>query len=145
MRDHNIGAYGAVALVLLLLFKTAALFELLPRGEALTTLIVAGALSRWAVVPLSHALPYARREGLGAALADRQGLVELGGATLLALGIAVGLDRWRGLLSFLAAGLLALLAGLYCRRRIGGVTGDTLGATSELVETLVYLLVLAIR
>jgi adenosylcobinamide-GDP ribazoletransferase len=140
MRDHATGAYGTVAVVLLLLAKLVTLQVLIAHG-AWTWLVIAPALARWAVVPLSRWLPYAREGGgLGAALTDHLGAVELIGATLLAGAAALGLGGQAGAIAWAAVAAGVILFGLVCRQRIGGVTGDTLGAAIEVAEVLVYLI-----
>lgn len=144
MRDHAVGAYGATALVLVLLLDAALIAALLERGRAAPWLVVVPALARWVPVALSRFLPYARAGGgLGAAVTDHGGALELVGATLLALALALGLAGPPGLLAFAAVALLAITHGLACRRRIGGVTGDALGAGVELAQALALLVAVA--
>ena len=50
------------------------------------------------------------------------------------------LGQWVALAWLLAAALLAVLFGAYCRKRVGGITGDLLGTTSELTETFILFL-----
>jgi cobalamin 5'-phosphate synthase/cobalamin synthase len=140
MRDHAVGAYGAAALVLDLLLKTAALATLAADGHALRAAVAAGALSRLAPVALAAALPYARAEGGAGAALTRGGPPRALLAAALALVVAVGVDGEAGLV--LAGAALALTAalGLGFRRWLGGVTGDTLGAATELSETMMLVL-----
>jgi adenosylcobinamide-GDP ribazoletransferase len=148
MRDHAIGAYGATALILILLLKIACVAALLPAaaphgGESWRVLVLAPMLARWASVPLCRALPYARASGLGKALGDHVGAVEIVGATLIAGGGGWWLGGWRALACIAAVTLSSAIGAVVCARRIGGVTGDTLGANTELSEVLVYLVWLA--
>lgn len=137
MRDHAVGAYGASSLVLLLLVEAAALAELLRGTAADRWLLLALTISRWAPVPLSRALPYARPGGgLGAATTEHAGWGEVAAASALALGAAAWVGR-AGLAALGAAGLLLLALGWGFRQRLGGVTGDTLGAAIVLTEALV--------
>jgi adenosylcobinamide-GDP ribazoletransferase len=130
MRDHRIGAYGATALGLDLLVKLAALAALTSHVAAV---VAAGALSRAVPVVLAAALPYAGGSGLGSSL-GRAARWRPAGATVVAAALAVGLAGRDG--AVLVAVSSAVGAVLYAasRRRLGGVTGDTLGASAELVE-----------
>lgn len=137
MRDHAIGAFGATALVLVLAVKTAAIVVLASAG-GWRWILLAPALARWVPVALGRALPYARAgDGLGRTVTDGAGAFELAGATLLAVGAAVALAGARGVIALGAVAAFTLGHGLACRRRIGGVTGDTLGGAVELAEAVV--------
>jgi adenosylcobinamide-GDP ribazoletransferase len=131
MRDSRIGTFGACALVVDLLVRTAVITALLDRGGALVSLTAAGALGRAAILPLAALLPYARP---GGGLSDRIGLpaAVVGGAT--AIGLSVGLAGWIGAAMVAAAALTTALIAVAYRRRFGGVTGDTLGAANQLVD-----------
>jgi adenosylcobinamide-GDP ribazoletransferase len=131
MRDHAIGTYGTVALVLDLLVKAAALAALAGRSRVVLEALAAGALSRAVPVVLGLLLPDVRRDGAGAAfhVTPRAAVV----AVVLAAALAIPADP---LLIAVAAGA-ALLLGAWSRRRFGGRTGDTLGAATELAETAV--------
>jgi cobalamin 5'-phosphate synthase/cobalamin synthase len=146
MRDHHIGSYGVVALILLCGIKAAALASLLATGSW-RALVVAAALGRWTAVPLARFLPYARKQegGLGAALTDHVGPAELIGSTVLAGAIAVALLGPRtGAIDFGATVGVVWAIGGMCKDRIGGVTGDTMGAATEITEALVYALAVAL-
>lgn len=141
MRDSRIGTFGAVALWAILTLKAAAL-SALPAHSFWPVLLAAHALARWSSLPLAHWLPDARgAKGLGAGLAsliDGRGLTA---ATLLmavCVAALVGVHRGAWLLG--GALIVLLLTGPFYRRRFGGVTGDCLGATNQLVETLTLLL-----
>jgi adenosylcobinamide-GDP ribazoletransferase len=134
MRDHSIGAYGAVALTLDLIVKTAALAGLAVHHHALWPAIAAGAFSRSVPAVLGGTLPSVRSDGAGAAFrVTRAALVA---AVAIAVGLAAALGGVRGLelAGIVAAG--GFLLALCFRRWLGGVTGDLLGASVELTETL---------
>jgi adenosylcobinamide-GDP ribazoletransferase len=141
MREPTIGAFGATALALDLLVKTAAIAAIAGGPDAIPVLAAAFGLSRAAPVALAWALPYARAAGgTGLALTNAAagwpaaGIAVALAGTIAALGV-------RGV--WLAAAALAAVAlvGLVARRRLGGVTGDVLGAGVEL--TVLFTLIAA--
>lgn len=136
MRDHAIGAYGAVALITDLALRTTALAALSSRHHAVVVALAAGALSRATAPVTGSLLPYARAgDGKGAAT-TRSSPARAGGAVLLASGAAIGAGGTTGaaMLGVAAAATGAL--ALCWRRWLGGVTGDTLGAGIEVTELL---------
>jgi cobalamin 5'-phosphate synthase/cobalamin synthase len=133
MHDHRIGAYGAVALVVVLMIKVTALAALIERGQALPAMVAAGALSRASMVPIC-ALPYAREMGLGAGVKSVS-RTEIAVAVVFGCAAALWLPWVSAIATVLAVAGLTLHNALFFRRRIGGYTGDTLGAQSELAET----------
>ncbi|MCI0686856.1 MAG: adenosylcobinamide-GDP ribazoletransferase [Sporichthyaceae bacterium] len=150
MRASDIGPFGVVAVILLLLIQVAALAAVLASGAELSGLLVPAMTGRLAVTwACRRAIPAARPEGLGALVAGSVGQLQLivaTGATLL-VATAVGLF---GAIPVVPA-VLAVVAGIaaaewllrLCVRRLGGVTGDVLGALVE-VATTVALLMLAV-
>ena len=128
MRDHVIGSFGAVALVVVLLFQASLLGSV---DGAWSALAAAAASGRWAALPLAAWLPAARAEGTALSNLSPVG-VALG--LLTACAVAVGVRGVDGLIAVGAAALTALVLGAFFRRWLGGVTGDTLGATSELAQ-----------
>ena len=128
MRDHAIGSFGAVALVVVLVFQASLLAS---EGSAWSALAAAAACGRWAALPLAAFLPAARDEGTALSNLSAASVV-LG--LLAACVVAVGVRGVGGLAAAGAAALTALVLGAFFRRWLGGVTGDTLGATSELAQ-----------
>ncbi|MBI4876662.1 MAG: adenosylcobinamide-GDP ribazoletransferase [Acidobacteria bacterium] len=141
MRDHAIGSYGATALILLAALKITAIAALAQRPHAILYLVLAPALGRWSILPLSRFLPYARES---AAVANHIGTVELVWGSILAAGAAVLAGPWRGLACWVLVAVLTAWFGRFCFRRIGGVTGDTLGASVQISESVVLLAGLAL-
>ncbi len=137
MRDPRIGVWGALGVLLLLFWKWELLASLSGRGAAVLFALTA---SRWAQVVLAYFLPYANpKGGLGQSVAKKVSVRELAGATAF-LSLIIFLSRGAGVLCFLA--LLPFLAGLglIFHKRIGGVTGDLLGAASEMTEVFIFLI-----
>lgn len=144
MRDHTIGSYGAVAILLDLLIKAAALAALVGHGHVVRVAIAAGALSRLTPVLLAASLPYARSAGgLGEPLTGG-GRPRAAAASIVALAIAVAAAGADG--AILGGCALAVPIVAWCPLRcwLGGVTGDALGATVELTEALVLVLAVAL-
>lgn len=141
MRDSVVGSYGATALILLLILKTTAIAALVENGAAWTFLILAPALGRWATVPLGKFMPYARKSGgLGNAVTDYVGWTELIGATVITAALIYFLIDWQsGAKIWLVVVALTLINARLCLKKIGGVTGDTLGANTEVCETAVLI------
>jgi adenosylcobinamide-GDP ribazoletransferase len=138
MKDHSIGVYAAATLVLHLLLKVAALSSLLQTlraGEMLLLLIGVYAVSRGAMLPLALLLPYAREEGTARGVVQGLGTKQLVtglALVLVALAAVVLVHPWVALLVALVTVLTTLAIGLLAHRRIGGATGDVLGACAEL-------------
>ena len=145
MKKPDVGPFGVVALVLVLLMQVAALAELVdgPGPAVLAAVDTASAAGRLGVtLACRRGVPAARPEGLGALVAGTVGPVALaaGIAAVTLLAVPAVPDRpWQGPLVVLTA--LAVAAALlrHVVRRLGGITGDVLGAGVELVTTLVYL------
>ena len=137
MRDSHTGAMGVIALVLVLLGKFAALSSL--GGPTLIlTLIVMPLAGRCAIVLSMACLPYAREgEGLGRLFYSPSSRW----AALWALALLVAVLAWGGwclvLPVLVAVALTVFLFSFWCRSKIGGATGDTLGAVCELTEMMV--------
>jgi len=137
MKDSRIGSFGAIALVMLLLARFCALFELDPLLTPLA-LLAGHTVSRFATTTLLRALDYVRDEGKAKPLATRITWGELGVAGSTAVLPLLLLPPLAALLGCLLAALAtAWLARLF-RRQIGGYTGDCLGATQQLSEVAFY-------
>ena len=143
MKDSHIGTYGVLALVLSVGLRWAALSSLIGLGWLWPAVILAAVLSRLAVVGLMHALPPARIGGLSRSVGrpPRQTLA-------LACGIGLGAALiWVGpwaLALTLTVGGVATGWAMIARSKIGGQTGDILGAAQQLAEITVLLTLLAL-
>ncbi|HRQ57284.1 MAG TPA: adenosylcobinamide-GDP ribazoletransferase [Azoarcus taiwanensis] len=143
MKDSRNGTYGTVGLVLMLLAKAAALITLAASSVwlAAVALLVAHPLSRLASTSLIHTMEYVREDELSKAkpLARKLGHNELAIAVLFGLLPLLLLSPPRALLACLLVALTTLLAARAFRRKLGGYTGDCLGAAQQATELACYL------
>jgi len=157
MRDHAIGSYGGLALAIAVALKVMAYDALLNRPDWMAALIVTPALGRWSILLLTATLTYARAAiksaapgrvasetsapSCRAAVAPQLSVVEGIGKSALVFGtliMAVALGATMSARSWIAAAVVMAVTacfGWYCRRRIAGITGDTLGASVQLSES----------
>ncbi|MGH2875992.1 MAG: adenosylcobinamide-GDP ribazoletransferase, partial [Solirubrobacteraceae bacterium] len=146
MKDSRIGAFGAIGLLVLLGLKWSALVALPTAGFALIV-VAAHVLSRWFSIGLIWALQYARADGEGKSRPFDGGLSAGGWLLSGAIGMAAvaipaigsGTAASTSLASAAAAGFAAaagcaVVAAAYLKQRIGGYTGDCLGAVQQLSE-----------
>jgi adenosylcobinamide-GDP ribazoletransferase len=136
MRDSQTGTYGVLALVVVFTLRLAAVMALL--GADWAALPVAAALSRAVMPVLMAVLPHARGDGLSHSV-GRPGYGAAGVAAALA-GLSALLIWGAGAVPLfgIAAVAAALIAAL-ARRKIGGQTGDVLGAAQQVTETALLL------
>ena len=149
MKDSRVGAYGVIGIVLVLALKIAALAAM-PAQQAIVALCIAQPLSRaFAAIPVWR-LDYVRMEGKAKAMAQRMQPGEFAFSALcgvfpMLIGIASGVIGWQ---KCMAAAILAAFACLYLvllfLRRLGGYTGDCLGAIQQTSEVCVYLALLVV-
>jgi adenosylcobinamide-GDP ribazoletransferase len=137
MRDGPVGPFGVVALVLVLGMQAAAIggwFEVV-------LAVTAGRVAF--VLCCRHGTPAARSEGLGALVAGSQPLATpilwLVGLLLVSPLADIG-HPYRGPVAIVVATGLVLLLSRHTTKRLGGVTGDVLGAASELATTAVLVI-----
>ncbi|MFE0525521.1 adenosylcobinamide-GDP ribazoletransferase [Streptomyces sp. NPDC058954] len=153
MKQSDIGPFGVVTLVFVLLAQVAALAQAYGGswGRGALAAVVSAAAARLALTLAARAgVPAARPEGLGAAVA---GVVPVRGAAAVAAVVTVAAavagallgtyDAVRAAAAVLAALAVAELLLRHCTRRFGGVTGDVFGGLAETAAT-VSLLVLSL-
>lgn len=139
MRRGDVGPAGVAAVVLALAVQGAALASLLGSWPGAVAAAVAVASGRHTLAwSCRRGLPAARPDGLGAGVAESVPTVAAVVAFVVVAGVGAGLLRWAdgtaqsAVFACAAAVFAALLLGARARRRLGGVTGDVLGAGVEL-------------
>lgn len=135
MKDSHVGTYGVIAIFLSLGARWSALWLLFAQGPmtAALALVASAALSRAVMPCLMAALPHARATGLS----HSQGRPSPATAALglgVGCGIAVLLTGGAGLGAAIWALLAAAAAARIAQVKIGGQTGDILGATQQMAE-----------
>jgi adenosylcobinamide-GDP ribazoletransferase len=136
MRDHQIGAYGVIALVLSLATRATTVALIAEPRAVMAALIAADAGSRLSAVLIMAALPPARTDGLSASVGSPPV-----GLSAIALGLTC-IIAWLllpfaiALLLILSAIVSAIFIGRLALLRLGGQTGDVLGAGSQVCECL---------
>ena len=142
MRDGAAGPFAVVTLVLVLIAQATALGALAETGR-LPAVLLAVTAGRVAMGWCARVgVPPARSEGLGTLVAGSQPpAVPLAWTVVLVLVAALAAvpgRPWQGALAVGSAALLVAVFSAHTQRRFGGVTGDVLGAASELASTVVF-------
>ncbi|MDA8099329.1 MAG: adenosylcobinamide-GDP ribazoletransferase [Nitrospiraceae bacterium] len=145
MRDSRIGTAGVLSIVFVLLIKYVSLNNLFSDTKT-AALLTSAAFSRWAQMLMMYEASYGREEGMGKAFV---GHVRSGGliaASILTVGISAFViyqyDTRTAVLAVMIPLAVALFTGLWrwlMVRKTGGVTGDAVGAVSEMNEALTLL------
>lgn len=136
MKDSSVGTYGVLALIFSTGLRWSALAVLLPGG--IGALIAAAVLSRAVLPAVMAGLPPVRSDGLsrGVGVPGRSAVIA---ALFLGAAIALTATGWALMLPALAALVAVLLVAATARAKIGGQTGDILGATQQMAEIVLLL------
>ncbi len=160
MKDSRVGSYALVGVLLVLAAKVAALTAIVIKspiagraigaaGPAVKAIIAGHVLGRWSSVPLIRFNAYVRplapdeRSGLGRPFVRLVTTAQLLAASALAVVVALLALDTRAVPALVVCLIVTALSALYFRRRIGGITGDALGAANQMVELAVYLVAAA--
>lgn len=131
MKDSHIGSYGTLALILSVGLRWQALTILCTTPLAI---VAVAALSRAPMAVVMAALPNARGTGLAQSV-GRPAAPVAGGAVMLGWAISVMLlNVWPTIVILLGMALATWLIATVAKSRIGGQTGDVLGATQQICE-----------
>lgn len=144
MKDSSTGAIGVVGVVLVLLLKYQALLHLPPELR-FAAIFLFPAVARFAQVLLTAGSRQARTDGLGATFASGAGYQEVAIATATTVTAGWLLLGLKGVFCCALVALFALFSRKYFHHRLGGITGDIIGATSEVAEIVCLLAVVATR
>lgn len=140
MKDSRIGIFSCVAVIFDILIKYAAISNL-SNIKASLVIIAAPVIGRMCIIFISFIGNTAKATGTGNFFIGNIGKLQL--VISLIIGYACALlftGIIRGCLVILASIVLTVLFNIFCTKKIGGITGDSLGTTNELIEMLVLLI-----
>ncbi len=141
MRDSRIGVMGVIGLVSLLLLKFSLMLNI-PQNILWKALIAMTVFSRWSQSLACYMSKYARKEGKAKYFIEYSTKREFLRAGLFTVALFLLLMKLKGIV-LLSLSLLPIFLFInYAKRKIGGMTGDTIGATSEIAELAVLFFVL---
>jgi adenosylcobinamide-GDP ribazoletransferase len=145
MKDSRLGTAGAVAIFFVLFMKYLCLNSLF-NSEKVAALLVAPMLARWSQTIMVFKTQYGREDGMGRAFVGHLRSSGMTAVTLIAAGLTAfvivrGEARTVVLFLSLVCGtaLFTALGRRYLINKLGGITGDAIGAMSELNEALVFM------
>ncbi|WP_461204674.1 adenosylcobinamide-GDP ribazoletransferase [Clostridium sp. DL1XJH146] len=137
MKDSRIGTFACAAIVIDILLKISLMEFFIGRGN-LVIILILPVISRFTVLLLGYIGKVAKEKGTGNIFIGNIGKREL--LIALVLTAIVSVLLLGALYSFIiifCAILITILFNLYCNKKIGGLTGDTLGANIEIVEIII--------
>ncbi len=146
MRDARIGAMGVIGIVSLLLLKFT-LMASLPKNILWKLLIMMAVFSRWSQGIACYMSSYAREEGKAEYFITHSSKKGFFAGGFFVMALFMLLMQFKGLVLMFFALFPVLLFITYVKRKIGGMTGDTIGATSEIAEVgiLLFALICSVR
>lgn len=144
MRDSHIGVMGVLSLLGIILLKISFLSSINIALKPAALLLMC-ALSRWSLVFSTFLFPYARQEGKAKVFFEGINFKIFLIATLITVSGAILIWKINGLLVFGIVALTSYIIARYIKNKIGGLTGDTLGAINEISETIILLTICILK
>jgi adenosylcobinamide-GDP ribazoletransferase len=140
MKDSRIGTYACIATIFDFLFKYTLLGAVAPKFSI--AIIVVPMISRFTTVVLSFMGKTAKNTGSGNLFIGNIGKSQVAITTALTIGILILIMNPRYVIMLLISGIiLSTILNQFSKSKIGGITGDILGANNELVEILTLILI----
>lgn len=135
MRDSHIGTMGVLSLICVFFLKVS-LLEVIPASMKSVALMAMPVSSRWSMLIPMCFFPYARPEGKAKSFFEGINIRLFLTATIVMLIPVIFLLNFKGLYILFIIALITLLLAKLISKRIGGITGDVLGAICEINEVL---------
>lgn len=145
MKDSRIGTAGVLGIVFIFVIKYVSLNNLFAEYKT-AALLTAPAFSRWAQMLMMFKSDYGREEGMGKAFVGHVRTSGLVAASIISVGISafvIANEQRTAILAIVipfAVACFTMLWRWFVTRKVGGVTGDSVGAVSEMIEALTLLL-----
>lgn len=135
MKDSRIGSNGALAMIFVVLLKIAFISEV-AQAELGWVLLVMPMISKYVVVAMSTFSTYARQDGMGNWFIEKVSTVDFLFSTVYTIGILIWIRPYYVVI-LLCCLVFGGLFRQFCYKQIDGLTGDTIGALSELSDVAV--------
>lgn len=133
MRDSHMGAMGAIGITALLILKFS-LITSIPPYFLCKALIMTAVFSRWSQAFACSLSPYARENGKAKFFIEYSNLKNTAAGALFTLALFIFLAKLKGIIIFSFSLIFALFFIRYVKRKLGGMTGDTIGAVNEIAD-----------
>lgn len=140
MRDSRIGVMGVLGLICIILLKISLIYSISASLKA-SALILMCVISRWCMVFIISLFPYARQEGKAKIFMQGMTIKIFALSSISALTFMYLIWGVKSLLLLGVAALCAYLIAKSISKKIGGITGDNIGAINELAEVIVLLVI----
>ena len=136
LKDSRHGTYGVAAICASIVMRVIALGQLTGPWAMFTAVVAAHTMGRVAAVTMAGSMRLATHSGLGADYGRGTTPVRAAAGSIVGIAIAAAAVGWWVLPLVGAVAVAVLGTGLLARRKIGGISGDVLGATEQVAEIL---------
>ncbi|MEZ5691920.1 MAG: adenosylcobinamide-GDP ribazoletransferase [Rickettsiales bacterium] len=139
MRDSHIGSYGVLALITIIALKSLLISELTLNAQSLYIFIIAAAVSRAFMVLIMRTMPYARNDGLAATCGKPTEINTLVTISIASSTLLLATSPTTAFSCVTALFITYIILRYVFNKHFGGITGDTLGASQQVGEVLLFM------